>query len=161
KPEILSDPVVQQCPYAHYARLRAEAPVRYDPGVKAHVVSSYALALQVLSDFRTFSNLPQSEQSAAVVINATVGRILKEQGFGRFKRTVVNNDPPSHGYYRRLLNAAFRPARIRSMEPYIGTVVDRLIGGLRTDQPCEVMSTFAVPLPLHIISDQIGIPPAE
>ncbi|WP_129782475.1 cytochrome P450 [Peristeroidobacter soli] len=157
----LLDAATQQCPYRFYAQLRAQAPVYFDPDVNAYIVSSYALITRVLADSKTFSNLPQSEEAAQRANSPIVSKILKEEGYGRFKRTIVNNDPPSHTRYRKLVNTAFLPSRIRSMEAYIGTVVDQLIGRLDGGEVRDVVTEFAIPMPLYIISDQLGVPRQE
>lgn len=157
----LADPAVQQCPYPHYERLRDAHPVHHDAALGAYVVTSYALAMQVLGDFRTFSNIPQGPQGVALAVNPQAMAILKEKGFGRFRPTVVNNDPPAHARYRKLLNAAFRPARIRTMEAYIGEVVEELGSLLPVGVAADMLPAFAVPLPLYIIADQLGVPRAD
>jgi len=157
----LVDPTVQQCPYPHYDRMRAENPIQFDSGLGAYIVTSHELAIKVLGDFRTFSNIPQSARGVALVVDPRVMAILKEKGFGRFRPTVVNNDPPSHARYRKLLNAAFKPSRIRTMETYIDEIVEALGADLPESGAIDIVSRFAIPLPLYIIADQLGIPRSD
>ena len=46
------DPETLQCPYPHYARMRAEAPVIFLPAIGSYLVTRHDLVLQVLRDPR-------------------------------------------------------------------------------------------------------------
>jgi cytochrome P450 len=77
---------------------------------------------------------------------------------------ILNIDPPDHTRIRALLTKAFSASRIEAMRPTIAALVDSIIDGLvdgRTGGTFEVMREFAFPIPATIISDMLGIPPAD
>ena len=44
------DPRTQQCPFPHYAKMRAEAPVHAVDSIGVHMVTKHDLVMQVLRD---------------------------------------------------------------------------------------------------------------
>jgi len=72
--------------------------------------------------------------------------------------TLLTNDPPSHGRYRALVNHAFTPRRVAVMETYMRDLAERLVDGFAARGRAELVGEFAVPLPLTIIADQLGVP---
>lgn len=76
---------------------------------------------------------------------------------------LLNADPPDHRRQRKLVNGAFRPSRIRMMEPLIEKVAHRLIdefvGNADTGETVDVefVSDFAVGLPMTLIAYALGV----
>lgn len=154
----LLNPQTQQCPFSFYKQVREEAPVYYMPDMGMYLITSYDLMRDVLKDSETFSNrIPESGANSMSHFEEAE-KIIKEKGFGRFMPTIVNNDPPGHGVYRGLVDQAFRAGRIRQMESYVEQIVRELIDSFENDGACEVISQFAVPVPMYVIADQLGVP---
>ncbi|MBI1179537.1 MAG: cytochrome P450 [Alphaproteobacteria bacterium] len=159
KPEQLSlmNPAVQQCPFAYYRTLRHDAPVHLMPDTGMYIVTSYDLLMEVMRNPKVFSNLAPKGRRAGLYCEEAE-RIVSEKGYGRFIPTIVNNDPPGHTVYRGLVNDAFRAGRIRKMEAYIAEVVEDLIGKFAAKGECDAVADFAVPVPMYVIADQLGVP---
>jgi cytochrome P450 len=159
KPEQFSllDPAVQQCPFEYYRVLREEAPVYLMPETGMFIVTAYDLLMEVMKNPKVFSNLAPGGRRAGLYCEAAE-RIVDEKGYGRFMPTIVNNDPPGHTVYRGLVNDAFRAGRIRKMEDYIADVVADLIGRFADRGECDAVADFAVPVPMYVIADQLGVP---
>ncbi len=152
------DPAVHQCPFPFYKAAREEAPVHYMKEVDMYLVSTYDLMREVLKDSDTFSNrMPVAGANTMGVVDEAE-RIIREKGYGRFMPTIVNNDPPGHGVYRSLVDQAFRAGRIRQMESYVEQIVGDLIDAFQDKGSCEAISEFAVPVPMYVIADQLGVP---
>lgn len=70
-------------------------------------------------------------------------------------------DPPEHTRYRRLISAAFTPRQVRKIEQQIRDnareIVDHLIAVLQDGQEIDFVAECACKLPMHTISDMIGI----
>ncbi len=152
------DPQVHQCPFAFYKAAREEAPVHYMEEVGMYLITSYDLLRDVLKDSDTFSNRMPAAGNNSLSHYEEAEKIIKEKGFGRFMPTIVNNDPPGHGIYRSLVDQAFRAGRIRQMESYVEQIVGELIDSFANDGSCEAISQFAVPVPMYVIADQLGVP---
>ena len=156
----LMDPTIQQCPFDHYAELRDEAPVYQMPDTGFFIVTKYDTLMQVMKNNKVFSNLSPTGQRAGVTC-PEAERVVKEEGYGRNKPTIVNNDAPGHTFYRGLVNDAFRAGRIRQMEEYIEEVVEDLIGKIENQDEFEAVAELAVPVPMYVIADQLGVPRTE
>jgi cytochrome P450 len=55
-----------------------------------------------------------------------------------------------------MFNEAFKPSRIKEIDPLVETLAYDLIDGFVADGRCEWVSQFCVPLPLYIIGEQMG-----
>jgi hypothetical protein len=70
---------------------------------------------------------------------------------------LINDDPPRHTRFRRLVNKAFTPRRIAGCEPWIEAIANELldeIGGSESD----VVRGYTMPLPVKTIATLLGIP---
>ena len=72
--------------------------------------------------------------------------------------TLAGRDDPNHKQMRAMFNEAFRPARIKEMEPLVEGTARKLIAAFIDDGYCDWMQQFAVPMPLIIIGAQMGAP---
>ncbi|MDG2114548.1 MAG: cytochrome P450, partial [Actinomycetota bacterium] len=70
---------------------------------------------------------------------------------------LLNADPPDHRRQRLAVNTAFRPARLRGMEPMIAEVTERLLDAAVPKGSMEVVAEFAVGLPMTIIARALGV----
>lgn len=70
-------------------------------------------------------------------------------------------DPPDHTRLRRLVSAAFTPRRTQALGPRIETITDRLLDELATATEPDLIDGLAVPLPLEVICELLGLPAAE
>jgi cytochrome P450 len=85
---------------------------------------------------------------------------IEAQGWPKVN-TMVTNDPPSHTRYRRMVDYAFTPRRVRAMKPYMDEIAAMLIDGFIGRGEVELIHEFAVPVPLYVIADQLGVPRAD
>lgn len=141
-------------PYPHYAVLREHAPV-HPLGRGAVVVGRYADCDRVLRDpvFRVEDaewmqhDWPQwREHHSAVSLMAEM----------------VNRNPPDHERLRRSVSAGFTPRRITALEPAVRHLVDGLLARLEETAgrggPVDFMAGFALPLPVTVIGELLGVP---
>ncbi len=75
--------------------------------------------------------------------------------------SLVFNDPPLHTRVRRLIIGALTPKAIALMQPGLEALVERLLDELaRQDEP-DLIEHFAAAIPIEIIGNLLGVPPAE
>jgi cytochrome P450 len=86
------------------------------------------------------------------------GRAL--QGTEVFAAGSINGqDPPGHTRLRRLVASAFTARRVEAMRPRVAGIVDELIDGLLDrPQPADFVAGFALPLPVQVICEMLGVP---
>jgi cytochrome P450 len=160
----MMDPATLQHPYALYAALREQAPVHFMPEMNMYIVTSYSLLMQVMKNTKVFSNIA-GEGRRGMNYCEEAEQIVKDGGHGRLMPTIVNNDPPGHTAYRKLVNDAFRAGRVRQMDAYVREIVDGLVDGMidgivadNSDSgACDAIAEFAVPIPMYVIADQLGV----
>jgi cytochrome P450 len=147
------DPATVESPFEFYRALREQAPVHEVPGL-GFIVSSYELLLEALGDPLRFSS-----KSGPAVNAAPDPEVLevRRQGYPNVD-TLLTNDPPDHIRYRSLVSRAFSARRVAGMEGYIRTVANELVDDFATEGSVELVRRFAVPLPLSVIADQLGVP---
>jgi cytochrome P450 len=135
-------------PFPHYARLRAEAPMAHSEAGGFWVASGHAEVVAISRDTDTFC-------SGKGIMTMEIGAEYPTPP------TMMHTDPPAHDRYRSLVQPGFRPTFMRALEDGIRartvTLVDRIEAGVATD----IVPDLAVPLPLQVISDLLGVPEDE
>ncbi len=161
------DPAVQENPWHYYALLRQEAPVYKDPTTGLFMVSTHGLVMDAIKNWEVFSNrfaaamAPPDGQSA---FTGAGGDDAAEVESGLLARplmpvdTMLTADPPAQKRYRSLVDKAFRLSRVRSLAPRIHELCTNLIDAFIDEGRVELRSAFAVPLPLSVIAEQLGVP---
>jgi cytochrome P450 len=157
------DPAVLESPFEYYRALRAEAPVFRDPFTGIFHVATYDLVLEALRDFETFGSRFAPAMGAGTLAELAGDPELESLREGSYPGvdTMLTADPPEHERFRGLVNKAFTPRRVDALEPGVAKLADALIDAFVADSRFEVLSQFAVLLPLSVIADQIGVSRAD
>jgi cytochrome P450 len=151
----LCEPEVQEDPTAYHHALHTR-PVHFDRRLGFFIVGSYDLMRQILRDTETFSsvgsqNLDDLKPPPAEAIS------IRRQGWPTVD-TLVTNDPPAHTRIRKLMDDPFRPrsidARTAAIRAIINDTIDEFIGAGK----CDAVADFAVPIPVRVIADILGVP---
>ncbi len=155
----LFDLEVQKCPYDAYKTLRDDAPVYNIPGTPMYVVTRYDDVREVLMD-------PLRFRSTALDANLRTSPADVERGKKITERFEANGwvpapalaarDDPNHKQMRAMFNAAFKPSKIKEIDPQVETLAYQLIDGFLEDGHCDWVKQFCIPLPLFIIGEQMG-----
>jgi cytochrome P450 len=145
-------------PYPAYDKLRASGPVQRTDGamgpLPVWLITGYAEARTAFThpgiskDTRRFQHL-LSQGSASRNINPAVAA------------TMVATDPPDHTRLRRLVTKAFTPAIVERLRPRIQQITDDLIDAIAPAGSADLIETFAVPLPVTVISELLGVPETD
>ncbi|CAN5427665.1 cytochrome P450 [soil metagenome] len=160
-----------RCPYPIFAAQREEAPVAFNETLGAWVVTRYDDVRAVLRDTDRFSSsMPTGPQQVGSVLAESMATLAAdpemaevfEAVMGRRGRAAVllNADPPEHRRQRVLVNSAFRPQQIRSLEPKMIEVAERLLDQFAVgneQRDVEFVSAFAVGLPMKLIAHALGV----
>jgi len=145
----LLDPAVYAGdPFPLYARLRAEAPVAFNATLGLWMVSSHDGVVAVSRDPGTYCS---SKGIMAFEIGAEYAT----------PPTMMHTDPPDHTRYRGLVQPGFRPSYMRALEPRIRARARALVDRIEPGVPVDIVNDLAVPLPLQVISDLLGVPEDE
>ncbi|MGH3189862.1 MAG: cytochrome P450 [Streptosporangiaceae bacterium] len=145
------EPAVLDDPYPVYADLRAAG--RVCPGGPAQwVVTRYADVEPLLRDNRLSSEFP-AEYHRFALGSGPASAFLK--------RIILTRDPPDHIRLRRLMGKAFSAGYVRTLGDHIRDSVDRLLASAMDTGRLDAVGDLGFPLPVLVISDLLGIPPAD
>ena len=134
---------IQADPYAHYRWMREHAPVLRagDPESPLVVVSRHRDVSRGLRDAGVFSS--------------AMGQSEPLPGF------ILNMDPPEHTSLRSLVAAAFTPRAMQAAEQLVSAIVRRSWAAVLQRGPVDLISGFAGPCTVAVISGVLGAPDAE
>lgn len=141
-------------PYEAYARLREDGGVHQAvmaEGLSVWVVSRYSDVKALLADPRLSLNA------------RTAGRGYRGFGFPpALNEHLLNVDEADHDRIRRLISKAFTPRRIEAMRGRIQHASDELLDAMaEKGGHVDLLPELAVPLPIEVISDVLGIPASD
>lgn len=158
----LFDPAVQSCPYDAYQTLRDDAPAYRCPATGMYVVTRFDDVRRVLTDPKTFSSRTQRLRASARNSGrgAKVAALFEAEGWLP-GATLAGRDDPEHREMRAMFNEAFRPKKIKALDPEVRTLAFSLIDDFIDAGRCDFVSAFAIPLPLIIIGRQMGADPDD
>jgi cytochrome P450 len=147
-------PAFRADPYPTYARLRADSPVIKvrTPRFDSYLVTRFEDARAALSDPRLSKDLYRAGDTYLEVFGEKARQI---------NTNMLNSDPPMHTRLRRLVTQAFTPRRIEAMRPRVEAIVEGLLDGIAPRGTTDFVDDFALRLPLAVIGDLLGIPPAD
>ena len=136
------DPAVIADPYPVYDRLRPSGPA-YNAGLSVWFLLRFADVLAAASDPETFSSaggidIGHSESNPA--------------------RNIFTLDNPEHDELRHSVSARFTPRAIAAFEPRVRSLVREQLTQFIGDGQCELMAALAIPLPIIVVGDLLGVP---
>lgn len=137
------DPEFYRDPFPGYAWLRANDPVHWDEEHQLWVVSTHEDVAYV----STHPDLFCSSQGIRPVQS--------------YHFSLIGLDGAEHTRQRRLINSGFSPRMIREMEPRVRTVVTEVLDRVARKGECDFLSDIAVPIPLVVIAELMGLPPED
>ncbi|GAA1713302.1 cytochrome P450 [Kribbella yunnanensis] len=146
----------RKCPFDPAPALRQVdriARVRIWNGETPWLVTDYELQRSVLTDQRFSSDV---RKPGYPVSSAAVS--VQRDGVPPF----VLMDNPDHDARRRMLTGKFMVKRVEAMRPRVQQIVDGFIDRmLARARPVDLVSEFALPVPLSVICELLGVPYAD
>ncbi|MDR6882222.1 cytochrome P450 [Bacillus sp. 3255] len=130
-------------PFPVFNELRQKTPVRYDESRSCWDVFRYEDVHRILKDPATFS----SRRALAV----------------KDRETILTMDPPRHSQLRGLVNKAFTPKVVADLASRISSITAELLDEIehKATTTTDIVSALAVPLPVIIIAELLGVPPED
>jgi len=146
-------------PFPTYAAMREDAPVyaHLSPNGKTiWYVTRYEDVAAVLKDNDHFCKdmhltLPHDAHS----------RGKKVSIHQAINQNMLFADPPDHTRLRALVNQAFTPRRIEGMRLRVQEIADGLLDVVAPQGQMDLIADYALPLPVVVICDLLGIPAAD
>jgi cytochrome P450 len=143
-PEFLADP------YPTYTKLRENrAPVYLPlggPTAGMWLVTRYEDVAAVLREAK---------------ISKEMSRLVPPPPSMPLDATMLFRDPPEHFRLRSLANQAFTPKRVKDLEARIEEIANALIDRVEGQGGMDLIADFAMPLPIVVIAEMLGVPAEE
>ena len=160
----LGHPQFVSNPYPLYAKLRESDPVRRDPLAPVWVITRYDDTFSMLRDPRF-----RKDPFASIRLPPDARRQLDVPTSDAFRASLETVsmlflDPPEHTRIRGIFTKTFTPRRIENLRPRIQTMCDEILDRAARSGPrprLELMSELAAPLPVTVIAELLGFPPAD
>jgi cholest-4-en-3-one 26-monooxygenase len=149
-PELFSDGP----PHELFARMRAEAPVRWNStpdGGGFWSLTRHEDISAVSRDTHTFSS-----HSDGIFLHRDQVLPLDLN-----RNLLLYKDPPDHTKYRKILQTAFVPATVRKMEDQTRARITRILDEVIEAGECDFTKDIAVPFPLGVLAQMMGLPDGD
>lgn len=137
-------------PYPLYRALRDQSPVRYI-GIPANVASG------VTEPIWSWGLLKYEDVYTALRDHETFSSDNPQAGQFGPKLVLIQDNPPRHTRFRRLVNKAFTLKRIEALEPWMTEVAHSLLDDIGEEEK-DIVESYTVPLPVKVIARLLGIP---
>ncbi len=143
--------------YAYYAHLRRQSPViraKIPTRGTGWVVVRYDDVQRVMKDPRFSVDQRNAARSPLFGFGGRFApRLIKLVG-----SSMICTDDPTHARLRRLVSKAFTPRSIDDMQGWIDGIVETMLEALPSSGSVDLIGAFALPLPLKVISEMLGVP---
>ncbi|NBW75621.1 MAG: cytochrome P450 [Sphingomonadaceae bacterium] len=140
-------------PFAHYRAMHESGTaIQHLPEMNTYVVYSYDLCAEATGRTQEFSNDFTSLMGST---DPEIEAILAE-GYDS-PGTLLTVDAPIHTRNRKLVNLAFSAPRVNAIEQDMRSKSIQLIESMADKGSCEFVDAFAIPLPVAMIAQQIGL----
>jgi len=176
------DPAYDPCrpewrdnPYPVYRELRDRAPVHWAPTTRGYCVSRYDDVMFVLRSPELFSSramftflMNQGHEGRPPLSWPLLRFLAKFVWRTRLNplefttaRHLIAEDGERHASLRNIVNRGFTPRRIAAWEGRARALVAEAMGKLRSGAPFDLIEDLAIPLPVSIIAEMLGVETAR
>lgn len=166
--ELLLDPAVRAEPYEHYRRLREHDPVHRSGFGPLWCCTRYDDCREALRD-------PHMVQPGTELPGDPGPDDPVEGGPETFRlfgprrriddpiasRSLLRLNPPDHTRLRGLVSRGFTPRRVEALRPAVAALTDRLLDDLEETGEVDLLDALGFPLPVQVIGELVGVPPAD
>lgn len=148
-PEFLRDP------YPLLRRMRAEAPVYRHALLNAFILTRHDHIEALTRDARF------SSQRVRMLMGPLFLGADGQRRYEQWSRAMLFLDPPQHTRIRSYVARATTPQSVEPLRPVVQAVVQRALDRVRSRREADLVSEFAEPVTLGVISEVFAIPEAD
>src|SRR6516225_4539861 len=149
------DPVFREHPHVRLDRLRTEDPVHFDGAIGRLFLTRFEDMKTVLVDRSLSKDLRKAPDTPRR--RAMRGDVPLEA----FQPSMLNLGDPDHKRLRGPVSQAFNQRSIDAWRPRIRAVAEGLLDTLADRRSFDLIAGFAVPLPIVVIAEMLGVDPGD
>ena len=143
------DDDVRRDPYPYYQAMREGCPVHRNERFNMYTASRWDAVVEIYRRAELYTST-QGPGPEPFVDMANMGFLA-----------LANADQPVHSKQRKLVNWAYTPRRVASLEPVIEAISHELINGFCERGSAELVSEYCFQLQVISAAELFGIPPAD
>ena len=152
-PEVIADP------YTYYGRLREEDPIHWNDKYELWVITKHEDLVWLTRHHEMFSsavfkNDPKPAYPSIYESDLGLYDYVKDYQGEQF----IQHDRPAHLEMRKVVHGYFTPKSMEAWRPFVQSAVKDLLDAAEEKGHMDVMRDFAVPLPLYVIAEMMGVP---
>lgn len=153
----IATPAFKATAYEIYARLRSSSPVMRVPwprGQQAFLLTRYDDVSNLLKDDR----FAKDRANVLSLDEPPRGSQWTPRFFSPLMRNLLSLDEPEHARLRKLVQYAFTPRRVELLKSRTQEFASQLLDRVDPHRGFDLISDFALPLPVTVICDLLGVP---
>lgn len=156
---LVSDTIMLD-PYPIYARVREAGPVVWSEAWRAWVVSRYD---DVNESLREKEHLSNENRQAQLFTHLPADQQAQVGPLRHYfaQKDVIGSDPPDHTRMRALVQKAFTPRTVASLEGRVRALARDMLGEAVQQGTFDFVAEVAHPLPVILIAELLGAPPED
>ena len=145
-------------PYEQYSVLRQHDPI-HRTNLGGWLVTRWSDVHEVLRKPGTSvddRNMPEGASRRNRIAEIAPDRAA------RGTKAILNIDPPDHTRLRSLVSKAFTPRAVERIRTRVGELTAQILDDLaEREEPIDLITELAFPLPFMVISEMLGMPEGE
>src|SRR4051812_15144375 len=155
---VLRGPALKANPYPAFFILGRNSPGGRPRGVTRSfwLVTRYEDVVFVLKDNRFAANRKNAPAPGRGMLEKIVFRI-----YGPLLTNMLATDDPDHARLRGLVHQAFTMRRVEQLRGRIEELTNAYLDRVGGRAEWDVVADFALPLPVTIISEMLGVPESD
>ena len=153
---------VMHDPYHYYGRIRDEDPVHWNELYELWVITRHDDLVWLTRNHEQFSsavfaNDPRPAYPAINESDNELYNFMKAANQQRF----IQYDRPEHLEMRKVMHAYFTPKSMEEWRPLVRSAIAELLDAAEERGEVDLMRDLAVPLPVLVIAEMMGVPAEE
>ena len=164
--ELLLDPAARADPFERYQVLRTADPVHPTAFGPLWIITSYDECHELLRHPNTaqpptvLPEDPDPDDPANASASPIFGRRERDED-STAQKSLLRLNPPDHTRLRGLVSRGFTPRRVEQLRPAVETMTDAVLDDLADAGEGDLLDLVGFPLPVRVIGELVGVPPAD
>ena len=149
-------------PYRYYGRIREEDPVHWNELYELWVITRHDDLVWMTRNHEQFSNAvfmndPRPAYPAILESDTELYDYVRSYQGDQF----IQYDRPEHLEMRKVVHTYFTPKSMEEWRPLVKSAIKDLLDAAEAKGEVDLMRDLAVPLPVLVIAEMMGVPESE
>ena len=145
--------------YTYYGRIRDEDPVYWNKKYRLWVITRHDDLVRMTRHHELFSSAVFKYDTKAPYPEIYESDLDLYQMVKKYQGDMfIQHDRPEHLDMRRVMHGFFTPKSMEEWRPFVRSAIKDLLGAAEEKGYMVVMRDFALPLPVIVIAEMMGVP---